>query len=94
MDSIADTSPTAPKGSTGENPESAKLAAYAAFDVLRFLLASAVMLFHMGVIAWGNAGNLAVQVFSALSGWLIGSILYRTTAREVGRFYFNRATRI
>jgi peptidoglycan/LPS O-acetylase OafA/YrhL len=76
------------------NPESAKVAEYALFDVLRFLLAAAVMLSHMGVLRWINAGNLAVQVFFALSGWLIGSILCRTKAGELSRFYFNRATRI
>ena len=33
-------------------------------------------------------------MFFALSGWLIGSILCSTTAGELSRFYFNRATRI
>lgn len=76
------------------NPEAAKVNDYAAFDVLRFLLAFAVLLSHTGVLTWENAGNLAVQVFFALSGWLIGSILCRTDRRELSRFYFNRATRI
>lgn len=74
--------------------EEVKLAEYASFDVLRFVLASAVMLSHMGVFAWENAGNLAVQVFFALSGWLIGGILYKTPAHELSSFYFNRVTRI
>jgi len=76
------------------NPEATKVEEYAAFDVLRFVLASAVMLSHIGVLRWGQTGNLAVQVFFALSGWLIGGILYRTSAVELSRFYFNRATRI
>jgi peptidoglycan/LPS O-acetylase OafA/YrhL len=66
----------------------------AAFDVLRFLLASVVLLGHTGFIAWPPAGNLAVQVFFALSGWLIGGILCRTAPRDIGHFYFNRSTRI
>jgi peptidoglycan/LPS O-acetylase OafA/YrhL len=35
-----------------------------------------------------------VQVFFALSGWLIGGILFRTTPSELSRFFYNRATRI
>jgi peptidoglycan/LPS O-acetylase OafA/YrhL len=76
------------------NAEATKVKEYAAFDLLRFALAFAVLLNHTGVLTWLNAGNLAVQVFFALSGWLIGSILYRTKRGELGRFYFNRATRI
>jgi peptidoglycan/LPS O-acetylase OafA/YrhL len=64
------------------------------FDWLRFALASAVALTHEGVIGWDQAGNLAVQVFFALSGWLIGGILIRSERRDLPRFYFNRATRI
>ncbi len=76
------------------NSEAAKVKDYAAFDLLRFVLAFAVLLSHTGVLAWAHAGNLAVQVFFALSGWLIGSILCRTERGELSRFYFNRATRI
>lgn len=76
------------------NPEAAKLDDFAAFDILRFVLASAVLLGHLEVLHWAQAANLAVQVFFSLSGWLIGGILCRTQAGELGRFYFNRATRI
>lgn len=76
------------------NPEATKVNDYAAFEVLRFLLAFTVLLSHKGVLTWENAGNLAVQVFFALSGWLVGSILCRTDRSELSRFYFNRATRI
>ena len=76
------------------NPEADKLKDYAAFDVLRFLLASTVMLAHLGVLRWDSTGNLAVQVFFALSGWLIGAILCGTTRSELARFYYNRSTRI
>src|SRR5262249_28730053 len=77
-----------------ENLEAAKVEQVAAFDVLRFLLAFSVLLSHMGVLTWEASGNLPVQVFFALSGWLIGSILYNTIPTELSRFYFNRATRI
>jgi peptidoglycan/LPS O-acetylase OafA/YrhL len=64
------------------------------FDWLRFALASVVALNHEQVIGWSHAGNLAVQVFFALSGWLIGGILARSTQHDLPHFYFNRATRI
>lgn len=74
--------------------EAAKVREYAAFDVLRFVLAFAVLLSHMGAFRWPHAGGLAVEVFFSLSGWLIGSILCKTKRGELSRFYFNRATRI
>jgi peptidoglycan/LPS O-acetylase OafA/YrhL len=77
-----------------DNPEAAKLEEYAAFDVLRFILASTVMLVHMDVVPGSLGGNLSVQVFFALSGWLIGGILYKTSGSELSQFYFNRSTRI
>lgn len=64
------------------------------FDWLRFALASVVALNHEQVIGWTHAGNLAVQVFFALSGWLIGGILLRTDRHHLPKFYYNRATRI
>src|SRR5690242_14481489 len=81
-------------GPAEANPERVKVEECAVFDVLRFLLAFAVLLSHMKLLAWAQAGNLAVQVFFALSGWLIGSILCNTKPGELNRFYFNRATRI
>jgi peptidoglycan/LPS O-acetylase OafA/YrhL len=67
---------------------------YPHFDWLRAVLACIVMAGHGGLLAWPRAGNLAVQVFFALSGWLIGGILLRTDLRHLPRFYFNRAVRI
>ena len=64
------------------------------FDGLRIVLALAVVLHHEGVFGWRNAGNLAVQVFFSLSGWLIGGILLGTSREGLARFWFNRATRI
>jgi peptidoglycan/LPS O-acetylase OafA/YrhL len=64
------------------------------FDYLRGALAIVVMLSHDGVLPWPNAGGFAVQVFFALSGWLIGGILLRMPPKELTRFYFNRAVRI
>ena len=77
-----------------DNPEALKVEEFAAFDVLRFILAATVMLSHLGIVTWPQAGNLAVQVFFALSGWLIGAILYSTKTSELSHFYFNRSTRI
>ena len=67
---------------------------YPYFDYLRFILASVVMLGHDGLIGWFGSGKLAVDIFFALSGWLIGGILLNTSAKDLPRFYFNRAIRI
>lgn len=65
------------------------------FDWLRFVLASTVMLSHFGVGSdHPNVSNFAVQVFFALSGWLIGGILLANKPESLPRFYFNRAIRI
>jgi peptidoglycan/LPS O-acetylase OafA/YrhL len=76
------------------NPETKKIEEFAAFDVLRFLLAATVLLSHMNTFTWAKSGELSVQVFFALSGWLIGGILYDTKTKELGRFFYNRFTRI
>ena len=67
---------------------------YPLFDWLRGVLAGIVLLFHQGIITWANAGNLAVQVFFALSGWLIGGMLLQMNRADLPRFYFNRVARI
>lgn len=72
----------------------AERASFPLFDWLRFALASVVALTHEQVICWDQAGNLSVQVFFALSGWLIGSILLTTDRSRLPKFYYNRATRI
>jgi peptidoglycan/LPS O-acetylase OafA/YrhL len=75
--------------------EQAKIEAYPLFDWLRFLLASIVVWHHAGVPLPGPIeGKLAVYVFLALSGWLIGGILLQTGKQELPRFFYNRATRI
>ena len=66
---------------------------YPWFDWLRLGLACTVMVSHSGLL-WSQAGNFAVQVFFALSGWLIGGILLQLREDELPRFYFNRALRI
>lgn len=77
------------------NTEAEKLKSYPLFDWLRIFLASLVVLGHQGMPEFGPVdANLAVIVFLALSGWLIGSILLATSADELPRFFFNRATRI
>jgi peptidoglycan/LPS O-acetylase OafA/YrhL len=68
---------------------------YPKFDYLRIVLALTVLISHSGLpIFWNQAGNYAVQVFFALSGWLIGGILLRSNSSDLPRFYFNRAARI
>jgi peptidoglycan/LPS O-acetylase OafA/YrhL len=67
---------------------------YPWFDWLRLLLACVVLFGHEGLIGWRNSGNFSVQVFFALSGWLIGGQLVTLPAHQLPRFYFNRALRI
>lgn len=67
---------------------------YPLFDGLRITLAILVALSHDGIIRWPHAGNLAVQCFFSLSGWLIGGILLKSPVHDLPRFFFNRATRI
>ena len=64
------------------------------FDWLRAILAATVMLYHMRLIPWEHAGSLAVQVFFALSGWLIGGLLLSMQRSDLPRFFLNRAVRI
>jgi peptidoglycan/LPS O-acetylase OafA/YrhL len=64
------------------------------FDWLRILLAAVVMLAHEEVIPTYGPSYVAVQVFFALSGWLIGGILLKTRPAGLPRFYFNRVVRI
>ncbi len=68
---------------------------YPWFDWLRLVAATVVVLSHLGDFArWPRAGEFAVRVFFALSGWLIGGILIKLPRHELPRFYFNRALRI
>lgn len=67
---------------------------YPAFDFLRIVLASVVALNHSGALIWNLSGDFSVQVFFAMSGWLIGGILLRSSPSDLPRFYFNRAARI
>lgn len=70
---------------------------YPYFDYLRGLLAAGVVIAHAGGLESmfrNMAGNFCVQVFFALSGFLIGGILLETSRSELPRFYFNRCTRI
>lgn len=76
------------------NQHDERLRYYPLFDWLRAVAAATVMLAHGGAMPWANAGNFAVQVFFALSGWLIGAILMDLAPRDLPRFFFNRATRI
>lgn len=77
-----------------EATETRRLDGFPLFDWLRFAAASAVVLFHNGIVRWAHAGNLSVQIFFALSGWLIGTILIEMRENRLALFYFNRATRV
>ena len=67
---------------------------YPYFDYVRFVAASVVMFGHSGVITLPHMGSIAVEVFFAMSGWLIGGILLNLKKEDLLRFYFNRAVRI
>lgn len=67
---------------------------YPWFDGLRMALAIAVLLAYDGFIDWDRATSLAIDVFFALSGWLIGGILLKVRPSNLPRFFFNRAVRI
>jgi peptidoglycan/LPS O-acetylase OafA/YrhL len=67
---------------------------YPWFDFLRIALALGVFCAHADVPMPEMFGNACVQVFFALSGFLIGGILCRTERAQLPRFYFNRVTRI
>ena len=67
---------------------------YPLFDWLRGFLGIIVMVSHEGLIGWEQSGNFAVQIFFALSGWLIGGILIKLEPSKLTHFYFNRAVLI
>jgi peptidoglycan/LPS O-acetylase OafA/YrhL len=69
---------------------------YQFFDYVRAIAAVGVFVAHAD--SWhllpDNFGNFCVQVFFALSGYLIGGLLQRSDREDLPRFYFNRALRI
>jgi peptidoglycan/LPS O-acetylase OafA/YrhL len=69
---------------------------YPYFDYLRAAAAIGVFMSHADQRAYlpEQSGNACVQVFFALSGFLIGGILLRSHPKDLPLFYFNRATRI
>lgn len=74
--------------------ETRRVADYPLFDWLRIAMAGTVVAGHAGLLPWASAANLAVQIFFALSGWLIGSILMEMSSDKLPLFYFNRTTRV
>ena len=74
--------------------ETKRMADYPLFDWLRIAMAGTVATGHAGLLPWQPAANLAVQVFFALSGWLIGTILIEMSRDKLPLFYFNRTTRV
>ncbi|MEM9494482.1 MAG: acyltransferase [Pseudomonadota bacterium] len=75
-------------------PSGATANYFPGFDWLRLTLAMMVALSHDNAPLGHNAADFAVQVFFALSGWLIGGILLNSRREDLPRFYFNRAARI
>jgi len=69
---------------------------YPAFDFLRAGAALGVFLSHAQFrdLLPHEFGNACVQVFFALSGFLIGGILLETRPKDLPKFYFNRTMRI
>lgn len=67
---------------------------FPALDYLRLTLALSVAAYHAGLLPWKLFGELPVQIFFALSGWLIGGILVRSKPSDLPRFYWHRALRI
>ena len=79
---------------TPPNAEHVQADYFPCFDWLRLILALTVAVSHSGFIIDPRAANFAVQVFFALSGWLIGGLLLSTERKGLLRFYYNRAARI
>jgi len=68
---------------------------YPDFDWLRIFLASGVFWVHAGSVEHFNfAGDLFVQIFFALSGFLIGGIILNMSKADLPRFFYNRTIRI
>ncbi|MEH2515727.1 peptidoglycan/LPS O-acetylase OafA/YrhL [Bradyrhizobium sp. AZCC 1610] len=67
---------------------------YPLFDYIRAIAAIGIFFAHSGTLISADAGNFCVQVFFALSGYLIGGILLRSKPDDLPRFYFNRSFRI
>ena len=69
---------------------------YPLFDYLRIVLALGVFAGHADQfdVLPKVTGDACVQVFFALSGFLIGGILLKSTPHSLPRFYFNRSMRI
>lgn len=77
------------------NAKEGEARGYPAFDWLRIALAAMVATSHLGVILPEPfGGRFAVEVFLALSGWLIGGILIRSRQEDLPRFFYNRIVRI
>jgi peptidoglycan/LPS O-acetylase OafA/YrhL len=84
----------APQAAAADTGRTSDAIYYPGFDWLRATLAIVVMLGHDNLIAWHDSGTFAVDVFFALSGWLIGGILVKLEVRQLPRFFFNRSMRI
>jgi peptidoglycan/LPS O-acetylase OafA/YrhL len=88
---------TATRQSAGREPGTKALAYMPGLDGIRAFAIGAVLLFHGGA-TWLPGGFLGVDVFFALSGFLITGILLKefgkTGRLDVGRFYLSRIRRL
>jgi len=86
-----------PRAAETAPPTSSRLRYVPGLDGLRALSVTAVLLYHADV-TWMPGGFLGVDVFFAISGYLITSLLlaeYRNRGDvNIGRFYLRRARRL
>lgn len=89
--------PLAARAPDDTAPTSSRLRYVPGLDGLRALSVTAVLLYHADV-SWMPGGFLGVDVFFAISGYLITSLLlaeYRSRGGvSLGRFYLRRARRL
>ncbi len=89
--------PLAARAPDDITPTSSRLRYVPGLDGLRALSVTAVLLYHADV-SWMPGGFLGVDVFFAISGYLITSLLlaeYRSRGGvSLGRFYLRRARRL
>ena len=85
------------KGEASKGPRAPKLDYQPALDGIRALAILAVLLFHGGIV-WLPGGFLGVDVFFALSGYLITSLLINeylgSGVLNLKRFFQSRARRL
>jgi peptidoglycan/LPS O-acetylase OafA/YrhL/lysophospholipase L1-like esterase len=89
--------PAAPRPQPPTTPTTSRLRYVPGLDGLRALSVTAVLLYHAD-ITWMPGGFLGVDVFFAISGYLITSLLLaefrNRSGVNIGQFYLRRARRL